>query len=681
MGLTALPGLFCAVAYAALVVLTLRRDRPGREGLMVIAATLATMVWAVLDAFSGFGLPGIVPVAEGLAGLCWLGFLELLLAPHRMLSPLRRGLLVAAAIVGASAVLLEDLVGVGLSTAPAQLGLTQILGHEGLAIAGLLLVENLYRNTEENRLWHVSPLCIGLGGFFAYQLFLYTDALLFGRVDATFAAAEPAAAMLVVPFLALTLARNRAWRLDIHVSRQVVLHTLTFIASGAFLLAVALAGLVLRNVGGDWGALVQVSSLFGSVLVLATVLSSGSVKARLKHLVARHFFSLRYDYRVEWMSFIDILSSGDAAEDLQRRVIRAVANIVDSPAGVLWRLVEGGSFVPAAQWNMPLPRAAVEPLDGAFVDGFRGGGWTQILPAPGTAAAGETAPWHADGAFWLAVPLVHQDRMLGFIAVAPPRAALDLNWESFDLLRAVGRQAASYLSEERTAQQLNDARRLEELSKRFAFIAHDIKNLTSQLRMIVANAQRHRDNPEFQADVFRTIESSVARMDKMLLQLKVDRSPDDAGPPLVDAGAIVAELARDLGGGTVPVRMLSEVGETRVRIPPERLRSSLTHLINNAIEASAGRGAVTVGVQRSGGKLLIDVRDQGVGMAEAFIHDQLFRPRQSTKDGGYGIGAYQTREFIRAAGGDLEVTSAPGEGTVMRIVLPLALEGAVSSAA
>lgn len=679
MGLTALPGLFCTAAYAALIVLTLRRDRPGREGVMVLAATSATMLWAVLQAFAGFGLPGVVPVAEGMASLCWLGFLELLLAPHRLLSSARRGLLVAAAIVGASAVLLQDLVAVGQSTAPAQLVMSQILGHEGLAILGLLLVENLYRNTEENRLWHVSPLCIGLGGFFAYQLFLYTDALLFGRVDAGFAAAEPAAAMLVVPFLALTLARNRAWRLDIHVSRQVVLHTLTFIASGAFLLAVAVAGLVLRKVGGDWGALVQVSSLFGSVLVLATVLSSGSVKARLKYLVARHFFSLRYDYRVEWMSFIDILSSGDAAEDLQRRVIRAVANIVDSPAGVLWRLVDR-SFVPAAHWNMKLPRAAVEPLDGPFIQGFRGGSWTQLLPAAGADAA-ETAAWHAGGAFWLAMPLVHQDRLLGFIAVAPPRAPLELNWESFDLLRAVGRQAASYLSEERMVQQLNDARRLEELSKRFAFIAHDIKNLTSQLRMIVANAQRHRDNPEFQADVFRTIESSVARMDKMLLQLKVDRGPDDAGPPLVDAGAIVAELVRDLGGGTVPVRMLTEVGETRVRIPPDRLRSSLTHLINNAIEASAGRGGVTVGVQRAGGKLLIDVRDQGVGMAESFIHDQLFRPRQSTKEGGYGIGAYQTRELIRSAGGELEVTSAPGEGTVMRIVLPLALEGAVSSAA
>jgi putative PEP-CTERM system histidine kinase len=680
MALTALPGLLCAAAFAALIALTLRRDRPGREGVAVMAASCLTIAWALLEASAGLGLPGIVPLAEGLASLAWLGFLELLLAPHRVLSTPRRGLLVAAAIVGASAVLLDDLVIVGLAAKPAQLTFPQILGHEGLAIVGLLLVENLYRNTAANRLWNVAPLCIGLGGFFAYQLFLYTDALLFARVDPTFAAAQPATAMLVVPFLALTLARNRAWRLDIHVSRQVVLHTLTFVASGAFLLVVAIAGLVLRRIGGDWGSIVQVISLFGSLLVLATVLSSGSAKSRLKYLVSRNFFSLRYDYRVEWMSFIDILSSGDAVEDLQRRVIHAVANIVDSPAGVLWRFVDGTGFVPTAQWNMPLPRAAIEAMDGPFAAGFRGGRWTQILAKP-DGVTDETTAWHASGAFWLAVPLVHQDRLLGFIAVAPPRAPLELTWESFDLLRAVGRQAASYLSEERTAQQLNDARRVEDLSKRFAFIAHDIKNLTSQLQMIVQNAQRHRDNPEFQADVFRTIESSVARMDKMLLQLRVDRMAGEIVVPLVDARAIVADVVRDCAACAVPVRMLSEVGESRVRIAPERLRSSLTHLIDNAVEASAGKGVVTVGVQRSAGKLIIDVRDQGVGMAEAFIHNQLFRPRQSTKEGGYGIGAYQTRELIRAAGGELDVTSAPGEGTVMRISLPLALEGAVSSAA
>lgn len=680
MGLIALAGIVCAAAFMAPIALTLRRGRPGREGIVVLVACALMALWASLTAFAGFGLPGLVPLAEAMASLAWLGFIELLLAPHHAISIRRSGLLVALAIVAASAVLLNDLVNAGRLMASASLTTAQILGHEGLAIAGLLLVENLYRNTESNRLWNVAPLCIGLGGLFAYQLFLYTDALLFARVDAIFAASQPAAATLVVPFLGLTLARNRAWRLDLHVSRQVVLHTLTFVASGAFLLAIAVAGLVLRKVGGDWGALIQIVSLFGSVLVLATVLSSGSVKARLKYLVARNFFSLRYDYRVEWMSFIDILSSDGASEDLQRRVIRVLANIVDSPAGVLWRLVDGMAFVPVAQWNMALPRFASEPAGSAFIDGFRGGCWTQLLATAADSAEGRV-PWYATGQFWLAVPLVHQDRMLGFITVAPPRAPLELNWESFDLLRAVGRQAASYLSEERTAQQLNDAKRMEELSKRFAFIAHDIKNLTSQLRMIVANAQRHRDNPEFQADVFRTIESSVVRMDKMLLQLRVDRTQDEGGAPLIDPCAIISETARDCDAGAVSVRVTFDVGGVRVRIMPERLRSSLTHLLNNAVEASAGRGVVTVSVQRSGSKLLIDVCDQGMGMEESFVRDQLFRPRQSTKEGGYGMGAYQTRELIRSAGGDLDVISAPGEGTTMRIILPLALEGAVQSAA
>jgi len=64
------------------------------------------------------------------------------------------------------------------------------------------------------------------------------------------------------------------------------------------------------------------------------------------------------------------------------------------------------------------------------------------------------------------------------------------------------------------------------------------------------------------------------------------------------------------------------------------------------------------------------------------IRDELFLPFCSTKSGGYGIGAFQTRELIRMAGGDLGVISEKGLGTTMRIILPLVSdrEPAASSA-
>ncbi len=677
MWLTATSGIGCALAFSGLIVLTIFRGRFGREGMVVVAACCLTAIWALVVGLGGAGVPGLLPPLDVVQSLGWLAFIEVLLTPRNSTLTRVRAIIVGAAVGTAVAVILNDAVSAGPIGLPARLTTSQILGREAVAILGLLLVENLYRNTAASRIWNVIPLCIALGGLFAYQLFLYTDALLFGRVDSLFDAARPLAMMLIVPFLVLSFSRNQDWRIDIHVSRRVVLHTLTFVASGLFLLGVAVSGVVLRQFGGDWGALVQVISLFGSLLVLATALSSGGVMARLKYLISRNFFSLRYDYRAEWMRFIDILSGNADGEDLKVRVIRAVANIVESPAGVLWLVADAPGYRPMATWNMRAPED-VEPVNSPFIDGFRGGGWTQVL-----AAGRPDDVWHRRGDFWLAVPLAHQGRLLGFIALAAARAPITLTWESYALLRAVARQAASYLSEERTARELNDARRLEEMSKRFAFIAHDIKNLTSQLRMIVANAQRHGDNPDFRADVWLTIEGSVARMDRMLLQLNAEHTAAEAATlPAIDPRPVVAEAVRDCSGGPTPIGQIFESGEARVRIAPDRLRSSLTHLINNAIEASDGRArAVTVRLLRREEMLYIEVCDEGEGMDPEFIHDRLFRPLVSTKSGGYGIGVYQTRELVRAAGGDLDVISSKGAGTTMRIILPIVLEGAVATAA
>jgi signal transduction histidine kinase len=119
----------------------------------------------------------------------------------------------------------------------------------------------------------------------------------------------------------------------------------------------------------------------------------------------------------------------------------------------------------------------------------------------------------------------------------------------------------------------------------------------------------------------------------------------------------------------------SETACCNVTIASDKLRSALTHLVQNALDASPAGHPVVLRTRRRGRQLLIDVVDRGIGMDEAFVRNELFRPFRSTKSGGYGIGAYQTRELIRMTGGELEVISRPGAGTTMRIVLPLAESG------
>ena len=279
------------------------------------------------------------------------------------------------------------------------------------------------------------------------------------------------------------------------------------------------------------------------------------------------------------------------------------------------------------------------------------------------------------------MPLAAQNELIGFITIAPSRAHVALNWESFELLRALGRQAASYIAEERFAQQLQDSRQLQDYAKRFAFVAHDIKNLAAQLRMVTVNAQRHGDNPAFRADAFETIRHSVSRMNELLQQLRANQVAEEAVVATIDAVPVIRQMLDTRGAGLARIRCAFECNSAVVAIEADRLASVVKLLLDNAIEASPESASIALGLRCRDDKLIVDIADEGAGMDVEFIHGQLFRPFRSTKSDGYGIGAYQTRELLRAAGGDLEVTSAPGVGTTMRVILPLAKEGAVSTAA
>src|SRR5690242_16319566 len=314
---------------------------------------------------------------------------------------------------------------------------SQLLIRIGFGVAGLLTIENFWRNTEPERRWHVWPLCVAIGGLFAYELFLFSDAFITrGRVDPGLALGRPIVAAFMAPLLALAMARNREWRVDIHVSRQVVLHTATLVASGCFLVAVAVVAILLRGFGGDWGLVLQLAMLFGSIVVLATVLSSGNLRRRLKYLISRNFFTHRYDYRVEWLKFIELVSEPKHGEELSVRIIRALAEFVDSPAGVLWSLSRGIGYYPTAAWKQPIPSDREVPADDPFVFGFRNGSWIQAR----SPQAGENTwpmasdpivsdPLASDRA-WLAVPLSHRTEVIGFVVLDRPTHMIKPDWEA-----------------------------------------------------------------------------------------------------------------------------------------------------------------------------------------------------------------------------------------------------------
>jgi putative PEP-CTERM system histidine kinase len=666
----------CAALYGGLATLILIRQRPSRTGIWLAGACLVTAVWAASVALtwrSPFGgLAGWLEVARSAA---WYGFI---LHLYRRSVTVHRQLMQAFTTMGLLALLLVGglpLIDVLSSQPGASLWSIGTAIRLVFAVCNILLLENLYFNTPTDTRWHINLLCVALAGLFLYDLVLYSDAVLFRRISLPLFEGRASATALAAPLIAIAAARNRRWAIDIHVSRDVVFHSATLVISGIFLLGLAVTGEIFRRGGAEWGYLAEVSLIFAGVLVIAVMLTSGSARSRIRSLLVDNFFSHRYDYRREWMRCIDTLTAPAAHTSLPVRAVRAVAEVVDSPAGVLFvRAPEEVAFQWAGSWNMPAATLPIPPGH-ELVPQFRDGEWVVELdkiPA--------SAEWLGEVArIWLAVPLNHQGSLIGFVVLARSRAQFKLDREVFDLLRIIGREVASRVAEQLAAQVLSQTQQLREYSQRFAFVIHDIKNVSGQLSMLLTNAEVHADNPEFQRDMLATVRASVGKISRLLTRLQADHQERSHAliTPYERLKDIV-EAMRQIS--FTPIELSNDGESTGVAIDPESFDAVVQHLLNNAIEASGKTSAVHVVVRHEALSVVVDIIDEGPGMTPEFIRDELFRPFATTKGGGHGIGAYQARELLREAGGDLLVLSRKPGGTTMRLLLP-AVRLAVADAA
>ena len=671
--------------YTAFVARVLLGWRGSLRARLLLAALVATAAWALLCLF-------VVPtqsqaalfasnIADATRYAAWFAFLASLLreapvavdaAPVRARSMLPLGATVAVGIALVAGVLLSE--GTPFSGSSwLQDARAGYLLRLCIAVAGLMLIEHVVRRVVPQMRWGIRPLAIALAGVFGLDLYLYADALLFGRLDPVIWIARGFANALVIPFLAVATARNTGWTVDLHLSRRAVFHSSALLVSGSFLLAIAAAGYFVRYFGGDWGRALQIELLFGAVLFAALAATSGRFRSRLKVFVSKHFFSYRYDYREEWLKFTRTLSMEGSTQSVQERVIVALADLVESPGGALWSRGESRGYVQAARWNLP-PAGGVEPEDGALATFLVRTGWVvalaEVRDHPSRYEGLALPQWLADlPSAWIVVPLLSGTDLLGMVVLTTPRTPIELDWEVRDLLKTASRQAASFLGQIRAAEALLEARKFDAFNRMSAFVVHDLKNLVSQLSLMLKNAQRHSDNPEFQADMLATVEHVVDRMNGLMLQLRVGATPVD-NPRPVDLEAVVRRVCAAKTGPQTSVVL--EVAAAVTAIGHEdRLEHVIGHLIQNAIDASSPPRQVRVRLGRDAGRAVLEVRDRGVGMTPEFVRERLFKPFQTTKATGMGIGVYESSQYVTGLDGSIAVESEPGVGTVVFLRLPL----------
>lgn len=679
--------------YLALAVLaaTVRRDVSLHARRSVVLACLATAVWAGVSAAALLGVSalGIVWTLAGIIRtFAWLNVLARILEVQepKVLPAGRRLLKGRMLFVGLIAVALPSVLGAVPDLAPVSSTLTSLTlaGPLIASVAGLVMAEKVFVRSGLSGRWGLKYLVLSLVTIFGFDLYLFADALLLNILTLNILEARGLVATMLVPLLAISILRMKSWVQDgapnLNASRATALHGVALLGSGLYLLTMAAIAFFVRETGGEWGNTLQITFLVGGFVVMFAVLGSGRFVSQVKIYVQKAFFTYSYDYREEWRRFIAMMSAHQTLT-LGERIVHTIANTMDSPSGALWVWqAADGAYIANAAWNYHGARPS-EKGDSPFVEALYQRGW--IVEVASTAAgpicnpAIDLPPWLADRAeTWLVVPLAHRNEMLGFLVLDRARAPRRLDWEDRDLLKTVAAHASSYLAEELAANALDEAQKFEDFNRRFAFVAHDIKNIVGQMSLIVGNAERFGDNPDFQRDMLETVRNSTDRMKALLDQLTEKRRRPEKAMSLatVDLEPLVAETAERWRKTNARVRAEIVSGPCPVRGNSDSLVAVLDHLIDNALESIGPAGRVEIGLRRVGDGIGIEVKDNGSGMDPDFARNELFRPMHSTKAGGYGIGAFQTRHVIREMGGRLEVDTAPNRGTTMRILFPVAAD-------
>lgn len=676
---------FCAAAFAGLALLVgFARGQGGAQRsdrARLLGACVASASWALVIVLEMRQvLPATaIEAAEALRDGAWLLFLAGLLPASAVdvddwMRWLRRFSLALPAIWLAY-ILWSWIAAAWLGGASPGIGLSMVLWGLVTALLGLALVEQIYRNLRPDKRWAVKYLCLSLGALFIYDLYLYSYSLLVRMIDLNAWDARGAVNALAVPLIAVAASRNPDWSAEVFVSRRVAFHAATLIGVGVYLLAMAGGGYFVREVGGTWGRFAEILFFAGAVVTLLVILFSGQIRARMRVLLNKHFFPYKYDYREEWLRLVRQIYTDKFYSDPYQRAVVALADIVESPGGAVWMHREGVSFELLISHNFRVQGPATLPPRSSLAVFLEERRWLIDLSeyaAEPECYEGLTLPaWLGEASeAWLIVPLMQDSRLVGFVVLARPRAPMTLTWEDRDLLKAVGQQVGGFLAHHEDAKALSEARQFEAYSRVTTFLMHDLKNIMAQQSLLVRNAERHKSNPAFIDDMVITVENSVKRMERLLEQLRRGSTLPEKVELVNVADVVQRSVDRSSEREPRPVVEITE-SSVRVRAESYTLMMVISHILRNAQDATDAQGKVVVRVGCRDTRVFIEVVDDGCGMDPAFVRDRLFEPFFTTKSSkGMGIGAYQARQFARAAGGDVEVESELGHGTCFRVWLP-----------
>jgi putative PEP-CTERM system histidine kinase len=548
------------------------------------------------------------------------------------------------------------------------------------AVMTLNNLEKTFRSAVGTMRWRIKFLILGLAVIFASRIYSLSQDMLYPAHDVTLTDFESAALLIGCALIAIAYSRNGFAEVDVYPSHHVLQGTITIVLAGGYLFAVGLLAQFIASLGGGGSFRTQAFLMLVGIVVLAVLLLSERLRQRVHRFVSRHFKRPQHDFRKLWILFAQSMSGildQDAICELAVKLASETFNVLSVS---IWRVDERkGTLVCAASTaqlardnagqHLSIPLESSIPPNAQSVSlpfnlDEAGQNWAKSLRNASRAH-------FRTGGDRICVPLCAGGRWLGCAILADRVNGLPYTIEEFELLKCIGDQVAANLQNLRLAAEIMQAREVEAFQTMSTFFVHDLKNATSTLSLTLQNLSLHFDDPAFRKDALRGIKNTLERINRHINRLSILRNKLELKPVESDLNQLINDTLKSLNEmpGVELVKDFHPI--PKVVVDREQLQSVVTNLLLNARDAIGSDGRIHIETSQRNGGVVLSVIDDGCGMSSDFLRDSLFRPFQTTKKTGLGIGMFQSKMIVEAHRGSIQVESEPGKGTKFGVYLPL----------
>ncbi len=536
-------------------------------------------------------------------------------------------------------------------------------------ILTLINLEGILRSSSGRIRWSIKHMLIGTGGIMASIIYYYSHAILYRSIDTSLSPVRSTVVIISSLLIMVSISRQTFPKEGFFVSREIFYKSFALLAAGIYLLSLGIMGAGIKYFGKDFGRYLSIVIVFAGVIALISLLFSETLRRRVKVFIDKNFYRDKYDYRAQWLQFTQRISSTKSSDELLSSILERFAAAIGSTTKSLWLYNSASDVFYQAQPCDASSRGTSLKGSNSLISFFKEKGWIFNSQDRDHKILEENKEFFEKIDASLVVPLMTNGSVIGFIVLGKFLSNDTYNYEDYDFLKTLARQATSAVMNARLSEELAEAREMEAIGKISSFVLHDLKNLVSTLSLSVENAFDNINNPNFQKDMLKTLSNTVDKMKGMIKKLSDMPKKGELNLQTVDLVPLIKETVKPFLNGKTNVEV--ECPEQLIsRIDAEEMKRVMVNLILNAAEATKS-GNVNVKISTEDSTARIIVSDKGCGMSEEYIEKHLFKPFHTTKKNGLGIGLYQCKSIVEAHGGSIKVKSKQDVGTEFTVYLPL----------